>query len=161
MSPLEGNANTITGVTMMNTRPLIRHASSLITSFSLVLFMTLFWSTYGSTGPVRGVTDTTIKIGAIMDLTGPVAGDITLPIAEGLRNYMRHVNDMGGIFGRKIKLIVEDDRYSIPAGLAAFKKLLFRDEIFALFGPASTGEARALFGQIEKLKVPNLTGMIG
>jgi len=88
---------------------------------------------------VRGVTDTTIKIGAILDQTGPIAGDITLPAAEGFRNYARHVNDKGGIFGRKIKVIVEDDHYSIPAGIAAFKKLLFKDEIFALLGPGNTG----------------------
>ncbi|MEW6616380.1 MAG: ABC transporter substrate-binding protein [Thermodesulfobacteriota bacterium] len=107
---------------------------------------------------IRGVTGTTIKIGAILDQTGPIAGDITVPITTGFRNYTRDVNDKGGIFGRKIKLIVEDDRYSIPSCIAAFKKLLSKDEIFALFGPANVGGARALFGQIEKLKVPNLTG---
>ena len=117
-----------------------------------------FSSLCGYAKDVRGVTDTMIKIGGILDQTGPVAGDITIPVTEGLRNYTRHVNDKGGIFGRKIKVIIEDDRYSIPGCIAAFKKLLFRDEIFALIGPANTGGARALLGQIEKLKVPNLTG---
>ncbi|MBI4621398.1 MAG: ABC transporter substrate-binding protein [Desulfobacterales bacterium] len=117
-----------------------------------------FSSLCGYAEDVRGVTDTMIKIGGILDQTGPVAGDITIPATEGFRNYMSHVNDKGGIFGRKIKVIIEDDRYSIPTCIAAFKKLLFKDEIFALFGPANTGGARALFGQIEKLKVPNLTG---
>ncbi|MDY7034152.1 MAG: ABC transporter substrate-binding protein, partial [Thermodesulfobacteriota bacterium] len=49
-------------------------------------------------------------------------------------------------------------RCSIPAGIAAFKKLLFKDEIFALTGPAHIGTAKALFGQIEKLKIPNISG---
>jgi branched-chain amino acid transport system substrate-binding protein len=117
-----------------------------------------FSSLCGYAEDVRGVTDTMIKIGGILDQTGPVAGDITIPVTEGIRNYARHVNDKGGIFGRKIKVIVEDDRYSIPGCIAAFKKLLFRDEIFALVGPANTGGARALFSHIEKLKVPNITG---
>ena len=133
-----------------------------ITSLTICLFFFLFillsWSAGGYCEPVRGVTDTMIKIGAIFDQTGPVAGDITLPATEAIRNYTRHMNDRGGVFGRKVKVIVEDDRYSIPAAIAAFKKLLYKDKIFAMLGPASTGEAKALFGKIEKLKVPTLTG---
>ena len=117
-----------------------------------------FNSLRGYTEDVRGVTDTTIKIGFILDQTGPAAGDMGVPATEGFINYIRHVNDKGGIFGRKIKVIIEDDHYSIPVGLAAFKKLLFKDEIFALFGPGNTGTAKALFGQIEKLRVPNVAG---
>ena len=124
----------------------------------VVLVISLLVSTSGYPEPVRGVTDTTIKVGGILDQTGPVAGDITVPVTKAFRNYIRFVNDNGGIFGRKIKVIIEDDRYSIPVGVAAFRKLVYKDEIFALFGPASTGEAKALFGQIQKLKIPNLTG---
>lgn len=124
----------------------------------VALIMTLLLSTSVYPESVRGVTDATIKIGGILDQTGPVAGDITVPITKAFRNYIRFVNDNGGIFGRKIKFIVEDDRYSIPVGVAAFRKLVYKDKIFALFGPASTGEAKALFGQIQKLKIPNLTG---
>ena len=57
------------------------------------LTLTLIFSQVSFSGSVRGVTDTTIKIGAILDQTGPAAGDITLPATEGFRNYMRHVND--------------------------------------------------------------------
>ncbi|MDY7031596.1 MAG: ABC transporter substrate-binding protein [Thermodesulfobacteriota bacterium] len=112
----------------------------------------------GNCEPVRGVTDTTIKIGGILDQTGPIAGDIGLPVTEAIKVYTRHINDSGGVFGRKIKFIVEDDRYSIPAGIAAFKKLLFKDKIFLMVGPASVGETKVLFGQIKKLKVPTITG---
>ncbi|MDY7030512.1 MAG: ABC transporter substrate-binding protein [Thermodesulfobacteriota bacterium] len=126
--------------------------------FLAVLFLILIGSADGYAEPVRGVTDTTIKLGAILDQTGPIAGDITLPVTEALKNHIRHINEHGGFLGRKIKLIIEDDRYSIPAGIAAFKKLLFKDKIFILFGPASTGEAKALFKRIEKMKIPTLTG---
>ncbi|RJP55097.1 MAG: hypothetical protein C4549_08925 [Deltaproteobacteria bacterium] len=104
---------------------------------------------------VRGVTDTTIKIGGIMDQTGPVA-DIAILLAEAAKNYTHHINDQGGIHGRKIKYILEDDRYSIPMGIAAFKKLVFKDKIFALQGPVCIPSSRALFGQIERLKIPNM-----
>lgn len=105
---------------------------------------------------VRGVTKDKIKIGLVVDHTGPLAGDIGLPITEAARIYTRHINDNGGILGRKLELIAEDDRYSIPAGIAAFKKLIYKDNILALIGPGSVGGVKALFGKIHKLKVPTL-----
>ncbi|MDY7033181.1 MAG: ABC transporter substrate-binding protein [Thermodesulfobacteriota bacterium] len=106
---------------------------------------------------VRGVTDTTIKIGVIMDLTGPSAGDVGQPLTAAFKNYTRYVNDNGGIFGRKVKLIIEDDRYSIPITIATFKKLLFKDQIFALIGPSSVGGNKVLFKQLTRYRVPNIT----
>ncbi len=44
---------------------------------------------------VRGVTDDTIKIGTIMDMTGPVADNLT-PYVIGVRNYFKYINDIGG-----------------------------------------------------------------
>ncbi|MFH1626226.1 MAG: ABC transporter substrate-binding protein, partial [Pseudomonadota bacterium] len=58
---------------------------------------------------VRGVTDTTITVGGIWDFTGP-AVTIMTPVANGSRTYLRHVNDQGGVNGREIKYILEDDR---------------------------------------------------
>ena len=123
--------------------------------FPAVMLFSFVLSFSGYCEGVRGVTDTTIKIGGIMDQTGPVA-DIAIQLAEAAKNYIRHVNDEGGIHGRKIKYILEDDRYSIPLGIAAFKKLVFRDKIFALQGPVCIPSSRALFDQIEKLKIPDM-----
>ncbi|MDY7031135.1 MAG: ABC transporter substrate-binding protein [Thermodesulfobacteriota bacterium] len=115
--------------------------------FTLILNQTVY------SEKIRGVTGTTIKIGAILDMTGPLA-TATIQAAEGKRNYTRFINDNGGINGRKVEFIVEDDRYSIPVGIAAFKKLVFKDGVFAMMGPYNTGTVKALFGQIEKLKIP-------
>ncbi|MDY7031595.1 MAG: ABC transporter substrate-binding protein [Thermodesulfobacteriota bacterium] len=126
---------------------------SLIFCFSLVLILS--FSERGYADSVRGVTDDTMKIGGIADHTGPIA-TICKPIIEAFKNYTRYTNEHGGIHGRKIKLIMEDDRYSIPAGIAAFKKLLYRDKVLALLGPVSIGETKALYNQIEKLKIPTV-----
>ncbi|MDY7030882.1 MAG: ABC transporter substrate-binding protein [Thermodesulfobacteriota bacterium] len=119
----------------------------------IVFFLVFSHSVYA--GEVRGVSDTEIKVGGIMDQTGPAA-DIAVQLAEAAKNYVNHINDQGGIHGRKIKYILEDDRYSIPLGIAAFKKLVFKDKIFALQGPVCIPSSRALFGQIEKLKIPDM-----
>ncbi|MDY7032421.1 MAG: ABC transporter substrate-binding protein, partial [Thermodesulfobacteriota bacterium] len=85
---------------------------------------------------VRGVTDKTIRLGVILDHTGPAA-NVTLPIAQGIKTWARYVNEQGGIHGRKLEVLAEDDRYSIPAAISAYKKLVFKDRIFALCGPGS------------------------
>ena len=104
---------------------------------------------------VRGVTETSVKIACVADQTGPIA-DVGIMLGEAPKHYIRYINDQGGINGRKIKYYLEDDRYSIPVGVAAFKKLVFRDEIFAIMGPYNTATIKALFGQLEKLKIPNV-----
>lgn len=45
-----------------------------------------------------------------------------------------------------IRNIIEDDRYSIPVAIAAFKKVLYRDRVLALLGPAGTDQAERHFG---------------
>lgn len=111
---------------------------------------------------VRGVTDDTIKIGAILDMTGPFAAD-TGPdgYTGGVRVYFRHINDEGGINGRNVKVIAEDSRYTIPLSVAAFKKLVFRDKVLAIVGYTGTGQTRALWSQIEKEKMPSFTVSLG
>jgi branched-chain amino acid transport system substrate-binding protein len=105
-------------------------------------------------GEVRGVTKDTIKIGLITDMTGPAASMLSI-YAHAHRDYFQWVNEHGGINGRKIKLIIEDDRYTIPAAIAAFKKLVYRDEVLCISGPGGTGQHTALFSQYEKVKMPS------
>ncbi|MDY7030280.1 MAG: ABC transporter substrate-binding protein [Thermodesulfobacteriota bacterium] len=102
---------------------------------------------------VRGVDDSEIKIGVIYDQTGP-ATPVTVPASKAFKNYFRWVNEKGGINGRKIKLIIEDDRYSIPATISAYKKLLLKDKVLVLMGPASSHGIFALTSAIIKDKVP-------
>ena len=133
--------------------------NTVIMSMLLILTVIFFAAGQGNSEPVRGVTDDSIRIGVVMDLTGPTAGDIGLPITEALKNYTRHVNESGGIYGRKVKLLIEDDRYSIPAGIAAFKKLFFRDQMFAFAGPGNTGAGRVLYPKLDKLRVPTMASV--
>ena len=55
---------------------------------------------------VPGVTDDRILVGRIADLTGPVAF-IGKQISDGIRLYLQHINEQGGIHGRQIELRCE------------------------------------------------------
>ncbi|NKB69213.1 MAG: ABC transporter substrate-binding protein [Candidatus Latescibacteria bacterium] len=102
---------------------------------------------------VPGVTDDQIRIGTIADLTGPAAfaGQET---SAGARLYLQHINAQGGIHGRTIDLKVEDDGYSPPRTVAAFRKLVDRDRIFCFVGNTGTPTTTASFPFIEHARIP-------
>ena len=133
----------------------MRRVKVLLISITVLLSL-LFLSMDGFSESPRGVTKDTIKVGFVWDLSGPVSS-LGVPYLEGVRNYLRYVNVQGGIHGRKLKLIVEDDRYTIPGSLAAYKKLLYKDKVLAIIGFGS-GQHKALYSTIEKDKIPVITG---
>jgi branched-chain amino acid transport system substrate-binding protein len=100
-----------------------------------------------------GVSADTIKIGVISDLTGPSAiGGIGM--ADAIRSYFNDLNEKGGINGRKVQVIVEDSKYSPTLTVAAAKKLISKDEIFALVSPWGSGPSEALFPLAQEQKIP-------
>lgn len=109
----------------------------------------------GYAGEVRGVTNDTIKIGVILDQTGP-AVNVTVPMIDAIKRYFRYANEQGGINGREVKVIVEDDRYAVPMAIAAFKKLLYRDKILAFIGPSSSTATLSLLRHMEQERIPSM-----
>lgn len=103
-------------------------------------------------GSVEGVTDTSIKIGFFGPKSGPAAylGRGML----GARMYFDDVNTAGGINGRKIELVEEDDQANPAQSIAVVTKLINRDKVFALFGGASTSASTALVPLVAESKVP-------
>ena len=93
---------------------------------------------------VRGVTDDAIKVACLVDLSGPgkYGGP---PIAEAFRDYAAWVNDTGGINGRKIDLIVEDNGILPNTTMQAARKVIFKDEAFVIgFNLGSAGSSAIL-----------------
>ena len=83
----------------------------------------------GAADPVRGVTDTEIVIGTITDLSGVTAVQ-GVNNSDAIRMAFDEANDKGGVHGRKIKYIVEDNQYTVPRAVQAMNKLLNSDNIF-------------------------------
>ena len=100
-----------------------------------------------------GVTADTIKIGVVSDLTGPTAiGGVGM--ADGIISFFKDMNEKGGINGRKVEVIVEDCAYSPAKAVAAAKKLMAKDGVFALVSPWGTAPSTALFPVAKKEKIP-------
>lgn len=100
-----------------------------------------------------GVTADTILFGMTAAQTGPVA-TIGAPLAHGLQAYFNYINAQGGVNGRQIKLIVEDDQYTPANTVAAVKKLVESDHIFALVRPLGTAQTAAVLDYTQEKGVP-------
>ena len=86
----------------------------------------------------QGVSDNEILIGALGQLNGPFAF-IGVPGRDNMQITIDKLNSVGGINGRKLKLLFE--QASTPAELvAAAKKLVEDDKVFVLvIATGSTG----------------------
>lgn len=68
----------------------------------------------------------TLTVGITAALTGPPAGDFA-PAVEAMRIYLDRVNAAGGIYGKKVHLVIEDDSAQPSRAAANAKKLLTED----------------------------------
>ena len=90
----------------------------------------------------QGISKTEIVLGSILDLSGPLAGP-SKQARNGMQMRVDEINDSGGIAGRKIKLIVEDNGYDPKKAMLAAQKLVNRDEVFAIVGHLGTAQNMA------------------
>jgi branched-chain amino acid transport system substrate-binding protein len=91
-----------------------------------------------STAP--GVTRNEIVLGTIQDLSGPLAS-YGKQIRMGMQMRVDEANEMGGVHGRKIKLLIEDDGYDPKKSVLATQKMVSKDPgIFAMVGHLGTAQ---------------------
>lgn len=102
-----------------------------------------------------GVTDTEIKIGDVNIMTGP-ASFIGRAVAVGSKIAAGEINEAGGVNGRKITIVTEDDGYVPARSFQALTKLLEVDEIFALNGTSGTANVLAMMPLIEENNLPTV-----
>ena len=103
----------------------------------------------------RGVSKGEILLGMHTDLSGPAA-TYGVSSSNAVRMRFDEVNASGGIHGRKIKLIVEDQAYQVPKAVQACNKLINRDKVFAFVAPLGTPMNNACFKDQFAANVPNL-----
>jgi branched-chain amino acid transport system substrate-binding protein len=106
--------------------------------------------TYPAAAETRGVTDQEILIGTYTDLSG-VTAMWGVNNSNAWRMVFDETNAEGGINGRKIKYIVEDNQYQIPRSVQAANKLINRDGVFVMVANGGTPMNNATMpDQLEK-----------
>ena len=101
------------------------------------------------------MTDTTITIGQTNDLAG-TGGTPYGVITPAFQAYLDKVNtEDGGVCGRQLKLVAEDDQYSGPVTVDKTKKLVEQDKVAAIIGALGTATHLAV---VDYLNDPNGDG---
>ncbi len=94
----------------------------------------------GAEFKTQGITDTEIVIGSHMDHSGPIKS-WGVPATNGMKLAVKEINAAGGINGRMLRLIVEDDGYDPKKAVLETQKLIEHDQVFAIvsaMGSATT-----------------------
>ncbi len=105
----------------------------------------------------QGVTPDRIRLGQAAVFSGPAA-QLGIQMRNGIKAYFDFVNDAGGVHGRKLELVTEDDFYESSRAPAASKKLIEEHKVFALLGYVGTPTGAAHLPVVTQAKVP-LVGM--
>ena len=92
----------------------------------------------------QGISTDEIVIGSHQDLSGPIKG-WGVSVANGMKLAVDEINAAGGIYGRKIRMVVEDSGYDPKKAVLATQKLIEKDKIFVNIG--SMGSPTVLAAQ--------------
>ncbi len=125
-----------------------RFVSSLILSIAVLFMATCTPQTAGGEAADR---EDPIKIGAIHDLTGPTS-DVGTPYTDGIHDYVKFVNENGGVGGREIELLSQDYAYDVSQAEQLYSQYVSQGVV--AFQGWGTGDTEALRGKIADDEIP-------
>ena len=99
------------------------------------------------------VAQDTIKIGVTQPLTGAFAASGNY-VADGAKIAEAAVNASGGVLGRKIQLIIEDNKSNPTETVATAEKLIAKDKVPVLIGAWSSTLTLAVMPKLMEYEVP-------
>ena len=102
-----------------------------------------------------GVTDAEITLGMSAAFSGPSRG-LGIELYRGASAYFQHVNDQGGIGGRRIAIKTYDDGYQPDPSVRNTMTLMLDDEVFLLFGYVGTPTVTRVLPMLKKFQDRNI-----
>ncbi|TYR33539.1 ABC transporter substrate-binding protein [Mesorhizobium microcysteis] len=106
-----------------------------------------------------GVSDTEIVVGGIAPFTGP-GGPLGYAGTLGNRIAAAEINENGGVNGRTIRLVIEDDDYVPAKTVQAMQKLIDVDQIFSLTTVSGGSHGLAIMPMIEEGDIPTINPLV-
>lgn len=98
----------------------------------------------------------TIKIGEYASLTGPTA-TFGQSSHKGLELAINEVNAAGGVLGKQIELITEDDQSKPEEARTAVLKLIRQDDVVAVLGEMASSRSLAAAPEAQRAKIPMIS----
>ena len=100
-----------------------------------------------------GVYPDKIVVGTFQALSGPYA-IIGQEMSKGMKAYFNWINSRGGVYGRKIELIIADDQLNPSKTVIEVKRLVEQDKVFAIVGGLGTYGCLAVMNYLNEKGVP-------
>ncbi|MDF2558393.1 MAG: amino acid-binding protein [Bacillales bacterium] len=127
-------------------------------SFTLVAIMCVLTLLFTGCGSKKASTDEAkeIKIGGLAPLTGNVSV-YGISASNGTKLAFDEANEKGGVLGKKIKFIVEDEKGDATEAVNAYNKLVNNEEVMAIIGDITSKPSAAVASASQKEKLPVIT----
>lgn len=101
--------------------------------------------------------ETTIKVGVLWSATGDTGGRGVFQ-KEAMEMAAKEINEAGGVLGRELELVFEDDGSDQTTSINMMNKMVGNEEIVAVFGPHTSTNAMAVSDIVKEAKIPYFTG---
>jgi ABC-type branched-subunit amino acid transport system substrate-binding protein len=102
-----------------------------------------------------GVSATEIVLGMQLPQSGAASPGYN-KVDDAMRGYFDYVNSKGGIYGRKVRLVVKDDQYKAGLTVSSASSLINKDKVFAFIGSVGTQTHISVIGDINRRGIPDL-----
>ena len=103
-----------------------------------------------------GKSGDTIVVGHVASMTGDTA-TFGRSADQGIRMALEEVNAAGGVLGKKLEVVTEDDRSVTEEARTAAQKLIQRDQVVALLGEVASSRSLAAAPEAQRAKVPMIS----
>ena len=113
-------------------------------------------SASGSSGGATEKKAEPIRIGAVLSLTGTYAG-LGVPEKRAIDLEVAKINDEGGVNGRPIEVIIEDDATDPATAQSVTVKLIDQEGVVAVLGATGTGGTMGMRADIERAQIPQVS----
>ena len=127
-------------------------------TLSIVAIMCVLTLLFTGCGSKKASSDESkeIKVGVLAPLTGNVSV-YGISASNGTRLAFDEVNKDGGVLGKKIKFIIEDEKGDATEAVNAYNKLANNEEVVAVIGDITSKPAAAVANASQKEKIPVIT----
>jgi branched-chain amino acid transport system substrate-binding protein len=103
-----------------------------------------------------GKSGDSIVVGHVASMTGDTA-TFGRSADQGIRMAIEEVNASGGVLGKKLDVVTEDDRSVTEEARSAAQKLIQRDQVIALLGEVASSRSLAAAPEAQRAKVPMIS----
>lgn len=103
--------------------------------------------------PDEGVFADSLDYGFIYDQTGPTASTQTV-FFSGFESHINAVNEAGGVSGRTINIVEEDEQYDVATGVAAYNKLVNQTPVVGMTAMNNSSFQGAVIEDVDENGVP-------